>query len=395
MSGGGIFLVREGGLLRMLERHYEAEDLLQRYLSDYPDLLAGDQTNPTVPRRWLLISREIDIPDQEQGADRWSLDHLFVDQDGIPTLVEVKRSTDTRARREVVAQMLDYAANAVAYWPAGSLESTFRESCRAQDRDPDEMLAGFLEADIEPTSFWRTVDANLEAARIRLIFLSDTISVELQRIVNLLAQQFRDIDVLAIEVKQFLGGNEIAFVPRLVTEPLVVRRPVPSPPRHWDETSFLEAVAAMPDGRIEAPIAKRLIEWAEARSLTVTYGGSVHPTVRLGPPADYPGLYWLSIWMTNTEARLETRFVYLRQLPPLRDSDAFDGFARRLAHIPGMQYGPEELTSRPGRPLRTLADLRDFEQFTEAFDWLIDRMRHPSTVALEPSEEGPHGDVVP
>lgn len=374
MSGGGIFLVRDGRLLRMIEHHYEAEDLLQRYLSDYPDLLAGDQINPTAPRRWLLISREIGIPDQEQGADRWSLDHLFVDQDGFPTLVEVKRSSDTRARREVVAQMLDYAANAVAFWPAGNLESTFRESCRAQDRDPEEMLAAFLEADIDPASFWRTVDTNLEATRIRLVFLSDTISVELQRIVNLLAEQFRDIEVLAIEVKQFLGGNEVAFVPRLVTEPRVVRRPGPSPRRQWDEASFLDAVAAMPDGRIEAAIAKQLIDWAEDRSLTVTYGGSVHPTVRLGPPADSPGLYWLSIWMTSTEARLETRFLYLRQLPPLQEADTFAEFARRLAQVPGMQFGLEELKSRPGRPLRSLADPHDFEHFTEAFGWLIDQM---------------------
>jgi hypothetical protein len=33
------------------------------------------------------------------------------DQNAVPTLVEVKRSSDTRIRREVVGQMLDYAAN--------------------------------------------------------------------------------------------------------------------------------------------------------------------------------------------------------------------------------------------------------------------------------------------
>jgi len=40
-----------------------------------------------------------------------------LDQDAIPTIVEVKRSTDTRIRREVVGQMLGYAANAVVYCP--------------------------------------------------------------------------------------------------------------------------------------------------------------------------------------------------------------------------------------------------------------------------------------
>ena len=66
------------------------------------------------------------VPSEEGGGWRWSLDHLFLDQDGIRTLVEVKRSTDSRIRREVVGQMLDYAANAVVYWPVEEIRSTFR-----------------------------------------------------------------------------------------------------------------------------------------------------------------------------------------------------------------------------------------------------------------------------
>jgi hypothetical protein len=62
------------------------------------------------PRRFLLVRREAPVPDRENGGIRWSIDHLFLDQDAIPTLVEVKRSSDTRIRREVVGQMLDYAA---------------------------------------------------------------------------------------------------------------------------------------------------------------------------------------------------------------------------------------------------------------------------------------------
>ncbi len=59
------------------------------------------------------------MPSEEGGAGRWAIDHLFLDQDGIPTIVEVKRSTDTRIRREVVGQMLDSAANAVGRWSIG------------------------------------------------------------------------------------------------------------------------------------------------------------------------------------------------------------------------------------------------------------------------------------
>ena len=80
------------------------------------------------PRRWLLVRREMGVPDEELGSDRWSLDHLFLDQDAMPTLVEVKRSSDTRIRREVVGKMLDYAANAVAHWSIDQIIAEFRTS---------------------------------------------------------------------------------------------------------------------------------------------------------------------------------------------------------------------------------------------------------------------------
>jgi hypothetical protein len=88
---GGIFLLDPAGeLTEMAETAFAAELDLQQLLARHPDLLAGDQIDPGAPRRWLLVSREVGIPDHEQGGSRWALDHLFLDQDGVPTLVEVK-----------------------------------------------------------------------------------------------------------------------------------------------------------------------------------------------------------------------------------------------------------------------------------------------------------------
>jgi hypothetical protein len=91
----------------------------------------------TAPRRWLLVSQEMGVPSEEEGGDRWSLDHLFLDQDAISTLIEVKRSSDTRIRREVVGQMLDYAANVVAYWPVEAVRARFEEGCRLRGVDAE------------------------------------------------------------------------------------------------------------------------------------------------------------------------------------------------------------------------------------------------------------------
>ncbi len=124
--GGGIYLVQgDGALIEMAEQGYASEARLQELLADHPNLLAGDQIDNANPRRWLLVSREVSLAAEEDGAARWSVDHLFLDQDAIPTIVEVKRSTDTRIRREVVGQMLDYAVNAVVYWPVEALRSRF------------------------------------------------------------------------------------------------------------------------------------------------------------------------------------------------------------------------------------------------------------------------------
>lgn len=65
-------------------------------------------------RGWVSIQREAPISSEADGSVRCCLDHLFLDSEGVPTLVEVKRSSDRRIRREVVGQMLDYAANASA-----------------------------------------------------------------------------------------------------------------------------------------------------------------------------------------------------------------------------------------------------------------------------------------
>src|SRR5918992_383097 len=148
MSGRGdtIFLVGQSGLVEMRSELFASEDDLQDLVARYPDLLAGAQMTPGAPRRWMLIRREMGVPSREGGSDHWSADHLFVDQDAVPTIVEVKRSTDTRIRREVVGQMLDYAANAVRYWPVENLRATHEAVCQAEGRDPKEALAGLLDS---------------------------------------------------------------------------------------------------------------------------------------------------------------------------------------------------------------------------------------------------------
>ena len=216
MSGHIFNIQDDGTLVEMNEQEFENEDIFQTLLERYPNLLAGDQINSADPRRWLLVRREMGIPAEELGADRWSLDHLFLDQDAIPTLVEVKRSSDTRIRREVVGQVLDYAANAVVHWSIDQVISEYEKQCSDDGVNPDQRLETFLGEDRDPDEFWGTVKTNLQAGKVRMLFVADAIPSELRRIVEFLNVQMDPAEVLAVEIKHFVGPGLKTLVPRVI-----------------------------------------------------------------------------------------------------------------------------------------------------------------------------------
>ena len=229
-SDEAIFLLTDSGNLeRVPMRPYDSEDLLQALIAEHPELLAGDQINPDEPVRWLMIKREAGVPGGEQQGDRWSTDHLLLDQSAIPTFVETKRSSDTRIRREVVGQMLDYAANAQRYWPADRI----RSMTVIQHGGPEAAEAAMMKllslesaesVRTEIEAYWAKVEENLHDGRGRLIFLADRLPAELRRTIEFLNDQMDRAEVLGIELVQYAGSNIKALVPRLIGQTEVIRQ---------------------------------------------------------------------------------------------------------------------------------------------------------------------------
>ena len=211
---GSIYLNSDDKLIEMEKEPYEYEDLLQEMLATHPRLLAGDQMVENDSPQWLLIAREAAVPDSRGSSGRWSADHLFADQNGVPTIVEVKRGANTQVRREIVGQILDYAAHASLHLEADTLYSRFVETCENRGLDPDEQLASVLD-DEDAIDFWQTIETNFRSKRIRLLFVADEIPSELKRVVEFLNESMDDVEVFAIEVSQYTSENSQAFVPRL------------------------------------------------------------------------------------------------------------------------------------------------------------------------------------
>ncbi len=363
---GKIYLIKDDGTLEgMEERAYDSEVLLHNLLASYPDLLAGDQIDSDTPRRWLLISREAGIPYEEGGSEQLSLDHLFLDQDAVPTFVEVKRSSDTRARREVVAQMLDYVANAVAYWPDGAIRDRFEEGCT--DDDPDEVVRGALGADIDIEQLWKNAQTNLKAGRVRMLFVIDHIPKELQRIVEFLNEQMNPAQVLAVEVKQFIGETLKTLVPRVIGQTAKGEGgKTPSPTVKWDEASFLEELAHKSPEDCET--AKKILEWGKKNGDGVWWGtGRRVGAFELLHYTTGGKYFWLI--SVHTNGYLKMQFKWFRNTPPFDNEAKRLEFVERLNAIPNVNISSDAINLLPSIELSKLRDEMSLQQFLETLEW--------------------------
>lgn len=367
-----IFLIQnDGQLIAMREQAYDSEALLQDLLARYPHLLVGDQIDPAQPRRWLLITREASLPSEEGGSGRWAVDHLFLDQDAVPTLVEVKRSSDTRIRREVVGQMLDYAANAVVYWPIEILRAQFETQCQRRGVDPDQELASFLGPEYDPLLFWQQAKTNLQAGKVRLLFVADEIPAELHRIVEFLNQQMDPAEVLAIEMKQYTGTGVSTLVPTVVgqTAEAQQRRADPiAARRQWDEPSFFQTLQHTRTAP-EVEAAHRLLNWARGHVTQIWWGkgqrtGSFVPIVH-HDDIDH------QLFAVYTYGTVELYFQWYQLKPPFDAEAKRLELLRRLNAIDGVSIPTEAITRRPGIPLAVLAEAERVTEFLGVFEWFI------------------------
>jgi hypothetical protein len=351
--GAGIFLIDgSGNLVELGPQPFVAEADFQALLARYPGLLAGGEIDPDSPRRWLLVDREVAVPDGLGANGRWSLDHLFIDQDGIPTLVEVKRATDTRLRREVVGQMLDYAAHALSHWSDDSLRTLFEQRPRNEGVGPDQELSAVLAQELEPAVFWRKVKGNLQSGRIRMIFVADSIPAELRRIVEFLNEQLDPAEVLAVELRQFTdpGRGIRGVAPKVFgrTAKAEQRKTTARRAEQWTAERFFPEISRRA-GASSADVARRIHDWAIGRGSSIWWGsgrmdGSFFPNVGLGKEQLYP----VAIW---TYGKIEFQFQTLKGHPAFSRVEDRERFRQRLESISGVDIRPDQLERLPSVPL--------------------------------------------
>jgi hypothetical protein len=263
--------------------------------------------------------------------------------------VEVKRSTDTRIRREVVGQMLDYAANAVMYWSVENLRSRYELACEKDGVEPAQRLVEALNVSDEE-QFWQSARTNLQAGRVRMLFVADVIPPELQRVVEFLNQQMNPAEVLAIEVKRYVGqGVEAinAVVPRVIGQTAQAQGTKGASSldsNQWDEKSFFEALQKR-RGDSDVKCAREIVTWAKSRGLWIWWGkgkkdGSFFPML------DYKDKrFWtISVW---TNGRVEIQFEMMKNRPVFDEEQKRIDLLNRVNKALQTSFSQEAINRRP------------------------------------------------
>lgn len=373
MSSGVFVLRKDGILVEMNQKDYGSEKKLQELLARYPNLLAGNLIDEVNPRQWLFVTRELSIPD-ENSERRWAIDHLFLDQDGVPTLVEVKRSSDTRIRREEVGQMLEYAANAVSYWNIDKIRFYFESRCENQGEDPEHKWEKTFNSEKSYEEYWEEVKTNLQTGKIRMIFLADIIPIELRQIVEFLNMQMSPAEVLALEIKQYVGKDQSTLIPRLYgqTSKTQAKKSSSRPSKQWDKTSFLKELEER-EGKEAANVARAIMKWSENQELITWYGkggrsGSFIPYFEINGQT----YTMFALW---TYGKIEIQFQYMKNQDIMGGIQHRKNLMQKLHKIEGIDFQEDELDKRPSLPYSTLKPKDNLDTFLKIWENYIKEIK--------------------
>jgi hypothetical protein len=267
--------------------------------------------------------------------------------------------------------MLDYAANCVVHWPVGGLQADFEATCEAQRRSSSEVLSDLLGPGASEGDFWLRVKTNLEAGRIRLLFVADVIPPELRRIIEFLNKQMDPAEVLGLELRQFAGEGLRTIVPLVVGQTLQKASSPGGPERVWDEDSIFTDLSARRPAP-EVKVARQIVDWMKSSGGKLWFGsgrqdGSVSTGfTRKDGIQFYPAILW-------TYGKLEWQFKTMMGRPFFNDVEHRRELANKLNAIRGVSISDDQMSKRPSIPLAVLnSSPSEVDKLLTTLSWAVE-----------------------
>jgi len=189
-----------------------SEGWFQQKLLNHPSLLPAAEIEPAF-HSLTAVASELPV-----GGN--SADLLFVNPDGCIALVETKLFRNPEARREVLAQAIDYAST-LSGWTYTQFVQAIKQANKSTERDPllEIIRKSVQDGSFDERGFVERVTRNLRLGRILILIVGDEIRGEVERMVEFVHRTpHLHFTLGLIEIALFKGNEtDCIFVqPRVV-----------------------------------------------------------------------------------------------------------------------------------------------------------------------------------
>jgi hypothetical protein len=339
-----ILIQGDGEKPRPLEEGYASEAELQSFLRDHSELIPMEDIEIGTPPL-LCIGWEVFAT---SGAE----DLLYVDETGRLTIVETKLRKNAEARREVVGQILEYAAQTVG-WSASHVETkanAFLSSldCPVEYRSLtfQSAMERFLENAASPRrsafsyqTFLTEIEAKLKDGQIRLVIAIDEPPEPLLRIVEFVNHFSEHFDLYLFQLKRFRDDATTSniFVPAMFGR--VTATSDKAKGEVWNEQRFTSAVQELKDNVLADAIIAVYDEFRRLTDVPLWGTGKTYGSFNLVVHAHNHRVNLASITSTGL------LYISFGALAAHGFTEVLDTLAAELRSIPGLSL-PSDLSRK-------------------------------------------------
>jgi len=323
-------LVIEGDKVTPLDKaKFTEEAKLQDYLEKYPSLIPLEEVVEGASGI-LCIGREV-------GAGLGAVDLLFIDKDGLLTIVETKLVKNPGIRREVIGQIIEYASY-ISQWTADKVYEIANEHLKSNLGEIMENISG---SDFSAEDLRSNIEQNLKNGKIRLIIVVDELVEPLRATVTFL-NSYSKFDILLLQVSSFEGeAGEKVLAPSLFGY-----KPASPPPRKkWDEKRFFADIGER-GGKLMVDAVVELYEFTKSKADEISWGTGAHEGSFTFRRSRYGKK--VSIFTVYSSGYIQFSFGDMKDKG--LEEETLESFRAKLNEIPEVRLSKEVVSERGKYP---------------------------------------------
>ncbi|TET40272.1 MAG: hypothetical protein E3J66_07075 [Dehalococcoidia bacterium] len=352
-------LVIEGDKATLLDKiKFTGEGKLQDYLEKYPSLIPLGEIVEGASDL-LCIGREVGVPSG-------SIDLLFIDKDGLLTVVETKLARNPEARRTVIGQIIEYASY-ISKWTA---DDVYRVANGYLKSNLDEIIGERSEQEFLAEDFRSNIEQNLKDGKIRCIIAVDELVEPLRATVSFL-NSYSNFDILLLQVSSFEESKaRTVLIPSLFGYATKTIK-TDGPRRQWNEDTFFADLEKRAE-ESEIDIVRELYNFTKGNADKTSWGTGAF----VGSFPFRKSRYGISVSIFTVQS---DGWIWLN-FGQMKGTNVKEGilesFRAKLNEIPGINI-PEEVVSIgkfPGITTRVLTEAENLRNFQDAVMALCQQM---------------------